>query len=110
MLRASAGTGVRSDLRMTDNVIDPTTAVPRFRRGVQLRFEQTRGNFGLLAPEKAFVPDAIAAEILQLVDGQRTLATIAALLAEKFAAPLEVITTDIMAILTELAGRGAVYL
>lgn len=95
---------------MTTSVIDPAVAVPRFRRGVKLRFDQTRGNFVLLAPEKAFVPDAIAAEILQLIDGQRTVAAIAAQLAEKFAAPVEVITKDILAIMTELAGRGAVDL
>jgi len=95
---------------MTGSTIDPAVVIPRFRRGVKLRFDQTRGNFVLLAPEKAFVPDAIAAEILQLVDGQRTLADIAALLAEKFSAPLGVITTDIIAILTDLAGRGAVDL
>ncbi len=95
---------------MTDGTIDPTVTVPRFRRGVKLRFDQTRGNFVLLAPERAFVPDAIAAEILQLVDGQRTLTGIAALLAEKFSAPLEVITSDIIAVLTELAGRGAIDL
>lgn len=95
---------------MTGSTIDPTMAVPRFRRGVKLRFDQTRGNFVLLAPEKAFVPDTIAAEILQLVDGERTLAAIAALLTEKFSAPLGVVTTDIIAILTDLAGRGAVDL
>ncbi|MBX9884999.1 MAG: pyrroloquinoline quinone biosynthesis peptide chaperone PqqD [Novosphingobium sp.] len=95
---------------MTDAAIDPAAAVPRFRRGVKLRFDQARGHFVLLAPERAFVPDAIAAEILQLVDGERTLAVIAALLAEKFAAPLEVVTGDIIAVLTELAGRGAIAL
>lgn len=95
---------------MTNKTIDPTVAVPRFRRGVKLRFDQTRGHFVLLAPERAFVPDAIAAEILQLVNGERTLAVIAALLAEKFSAPLQVITDDIIAVLTELAGRGAIDL
>jgi pyrroloquinoline quinone biosynthesis protein D len=95
---------------MTGTAVDPDTAVPRFRRGVKLRFDQTRGNFVLLAPEKAFVPDAIAAEILQLVDGQRSVTTIATLLAEKFSAPIDVVANDSLSILTDLAGRGAVDL
>lgn len=92
---------------MTD---DPLLAVPRFRRGVKLRFDKTRDSFVLLAPEKAFVPDPIAAEILQLVDGTRSIAAIAAVLAEKFSAPVEVIASDVRTILTGLADRGAVEL
>jgi pyrroloquinoline quinone biosynthesis protein D len=92
---------------MTDAAIDP---VPRFRRGIKLRFDAARDNWVLLAPERAFVADAIAAEILQLVDGERSITAIAALLAEKFAAPVEVIARDVTATLTDLAARGAIAL
>ena len=86
------------------------TSTPRYRRGVKLRFDAARGQFVLLAPEKAFVPDAIAAEILQLIDGTRSLGEIATILAEKFDAPLDVVTRDIASILTDLANRGAIDL
>lgn len=95
---------------MTSAGIDPKSAVPRYRRGVKLRFDQTRGGFVLLAPEKVFVPDEIAAEILQLIDGERTVAIIAALLAEKFTAPIAVVTQDILVVLADLASRGAIEL
>ncbi len=93
---------------MTATDIDPEILVPRYRRGVKLRFDEVRGTFVLLAPEKVFVPDEIAAEILQLIDGERKLTTIAAQLAEKFGAPIDVVTKDILIILTDLAARGAI--
>lgn len=95
---------------MTGAELDADTCVPRFRRGVKLRFDQARGNFVLLAPEKAFVPDDIAAQILQQIDGQRSLGAIAADLAKKFGAPLDLVTRDIIATLTNLADRGAIDL
>lgn len=84
--------------------------VPRFRRGVKLRFDAARGQWVLLAPERAFVPNEIAAEILQLVDGERAIADIAALLAEKFSAPLDVVLQDTASVLADLAARGAIDL
>ena len=53
-----------------------TASVPRFRRGIKLRQDAARGGWVLLAPEKAFMLDAIAAEILQLVDGERAIEAI----------------------------------
>lgn len=84
--------------------------VPRFRRGIRLRFDKPRGQWVLLAPERAFVPDAITAEILRMVDGERSVGVIAQTLAERFCAPLDVVTQDIARVLEELAGRGAIEL
>ncbi|MBY0393857.1 MAG: pyrroloquinoline quinone biosynthesis peptide chaperone PqqD [Novosphingobium sp.] len=89
---------------------DETCRVPHFRRGVKLRFDAARGQWVLLAPERAFVPNEIAAEILQLVDGERTVAAISMLLAEKFSAPLDVVQQDTTGVLTDLAARGAIDL
>lgn len=88
----------------------PALLVPRFRRGIKLRFDQARGQWVLLAPERAFVPDAIAAEILQLVDGERSIGAIAQLLADKFSAPGDVVMQDCATVLRDLAGRGAIDL
>ena len=46
-----------------------TTIVPAFRRGVKFRFDAVRDAWVLLAPEKLFMPDEIAVEILKLIDG-----------------------------------------
>lgn len=85
-------------------------AVPAFRRGVKFRFDTVRDAWVLLAPEKLFLPDAIAVEILKLVDGKRSIDAIVDDLAARFAAPREQIATDVTAALEDLATRGAVQL
>jgi pyrroloquinoline quinone biosynthesis protein D len=84
--------------------------IPRFRRGVKFRFDAVRQSWVLLAPEKLFMPDDIAVEILKLIDGDRTLAVIIDDLAGRFQAPRELIATDVTAALEDLAIRGAVQL
>lgn len=83
-------------------------AIPRFRRGVKLREDRARGGWVLLAPEKAFVPDEIGAEVLQLVDGARSIEAIAAELATRFDAPLDEVREDIGHVLADLVARGAI--
>lgn len=81
-------------------------SVPRLRRGVKLRHDPARGGWVLLAPERAFVLDPIAAEIMALVDGARDEAAIVTALAERFAAPAEVIARDVATTFDDLHGRG----
>jgi pyrroloquinoline quinone biosynthesis protein D len=85
-------------------------AVPSFRRGVRLRFDAVRGSWVLLAPEKLFMPDEIAVEILKLVDGKRSIDAIVGDLAARFQAPRDLIATDVIGALQDLAVRGAVQL
>jgi len=84
--------------------------IPRFRRGVRLRYDQVREAWVLLAPEKLYMPDDIAVEILKLVDGNRTIAAIADDLASRFDAPRELIVRDATAALVDLSLRGALEL
>ncbi|GAA0567569.1 pyrroloquinoline quinone biosynthesis peptide chaperone PqqD [Craurococcus roseus] len=83
-------------------------AVPRLARGARLREDAARGRWVVLAPERAFVPDDTALEVLKLVDGARSVGAIADTLAERFAAPREVIEADIIEMLRDLAERGVV--
>jgi pyrroloquinoline quinone biosynthesis protein D len=83
-------------------------AVPRFARGVRLREDATRGRWVVLAPERAFVPDDTALEVLKLMDGARSVRDIAELLAARFDAPREVIEADVIEMLRDLAERGVV--
>lgn len=83
-------------------------AVPRFPRGVRLREDAARGRWVVLAPERAFVPDDVALEVLKLVDGARSVGAIAETLAARFDAPREVIEADIAEMLRDLAERGVV--
>jgi len=84
------------------------TSVPRLPRGVKLRFDEQRKRWSLLAPERVFVPDEIAVEILQRCDGIATVEAIATALAEKFAAPREDVARDVTEMLQDLANKGVV--
>jgi pyrroloquinoline quinone biosynthesis protein D len=84
--------------------------VPRFRRSVKFRYDQVRSVWVLLAPEKLFMPDDIAVEILKLIDGERTVGAIVDDLATRFDAPRDLIAVDVLATLNDLSTRGAVEL
>ena len=86
------------------------TAVPSFRRGVKLRFDAVRDAWVLMAPEKLFLPDEIAVEILKLVDGERSIDAIVDVLAARFTAPRDLIAVDVTAALQDLSAKGAVQL
>lgn len=85
-------------------------AIPSFRRGVKFRFDAVRDAWVLLAPEKLFIPDEIAVEILKLVDGERSVSVIVDDLAARFDAPRELIATDVIAALDDLSARGGIQL
>jgi pyrroloquinoline quinone biosynthesis protein D len=59
---------------------------PRFAPGVRLHHDRARERWVVMAPERMFVPDEIALEVLRLVDGVRDDAAIIDELAERFAA------------------------
>jgi pyrroloquinoline quinone biosynthesis protein D len=77
--------------------------LPRYAR---LHFDKARDRWVLLVPERVMVPDETAVEILQLCDGERSLADIVDRLAEKYLAEREAIANDVTALLQDLADRG----
>lgn len=84
-------------------------AVPRLARGMKLRQDAAREDrWVVLGPERMFVPDAIALEVLRLVDGARSVAAIVDDLAARFDAPRAEILADVSALLEELAAKGVV--
>lgn len=84
--------------------------IPRFGRGVKFRYDEVRKAWVVLAPERLFVPDEQAVEILKRVDGLRSVHGIAAELAACYAAPQALIENDVAAMLRELADKGVVAL
>ncbi len=88
----------------------PDDAVPRFANGVRFRFDGVRNAWIVLAPERLFLPDESAVEILKLVDGARRLDQIVDDLAARFDAPREVLATDVGAMVGELAEKGVLRL
>ena len=75
---------------------------PRLPKGVKLKRDEVRARWTLLAPERIFEVDAIAAAVLELCDGERDLATIVAELAKRYNAPPAVIEKDVVAMLADL--------
>jgi pyrroloquinoline quinone biosynthesis protein D len=85
---------------------DQGARVPAFRRGVKFRFDTVRDTWAVLAPERLFVPDEQAVEVLKLVDGVRSLADITDDLCARFDAPRDVVMADVAAMLDDLAEKG----
>jgi pyrroloquinoline quinone biosynthesis protein D len=83
-------------------------AVPVFGAGVKFRFDTVREAWIVLAPERLFLPDEQAVEILKLVDGVRSLGAIIDELATRFNAPRALIAGDVATMLRDLADKGVV--
>ncbi len=92
---------------MTEAVV---ASVPAFNRGFRLRHDAVRDAWVVLAPERLFQLDEVAAEVLKLVDGIRSVPGIVDMLAARFAAPREAIAADVEAMLRDLADKGAIRL
>ena len=85
---------------------DGGAAPYRFAPGVKFRFDDTRQAWIVLAPERLFMPDEHAAEILKLIDGARTADAIIDDLATRFDAPRATIAADVLEMLQDLVDRG----
>ena len=91
---------------MTDILKINESIVPKFPKHVRFRFNKPRKEWVILAPERLVKMDPIAVEILQLVDGEKTVKIIANELSKKFNAPLETILADVIEMLQDLSDKG----
>jgi pyrroloquinoline quinone biosynthesis protein D len=80
-------------------------ARPRLPRGVRLVHNEAQGGWVLLAPERVFKADPIAAEIVKRCTGEATLEAIVDDLAKTFNAPRERVHADVTAMLRGLADK-----
>ena len=93
-----------------ERLSDPSTVIasdarPRLPRGVRLVHNEAQGGWVLLAPERIFKADAIAAEIIKRCTGEVTFGEIVDDLAKTHAAPREKILADVGALLRGLADK-----
>jgi pyrroloquinoline quinone biosynthesis protein D len=79
---------------------------PILPRHARLKFDETRQVWVILAPERVLAPDEIAVEVLKLCDGVRSVAEMVDELAAKYAADRADISTDVVAMLQDLADKG----
>ena len=91
---------------MTDILKINENIVPKFPKHVKFRFNKARKEWVILAPERLVKLDPIAVEILQLVDGEKTVKNIADKLSKKFNAPEETIIADVKEMLQDLSDKG----
>jgi len=84
--------------------IDPYTR-PRLPRRARLAHNEAHGGWALLAPERVFKADAIAAEIIKRCTGEASLREIIEDLVKTYSAPREKIATDVTALLSGLADK-----
>ena len=91
---------------MTVRVLIEAASVPAFPRHVKFHFNKQREQWVILAPERLLVPDETSVEILKMCDGTATVQTIVGKLVEKFNAPADVITKDVIRMLQDLADKG----
>jgi pyrroloquinoline quinone biosynthesis protein D len=80
-------------------------AKPRLPRGVRFVHSEAQGGWVLLAPERVFKADAIAAEIIRRCTGEAPLSAIVDDLAKTYTAPRERILADVTMLLRTLADK-----
>ena len=88
------------------NITVSEASRPALPRHAKLKFDETRKVWVILAPERVLAPDEIAVEVLQLCDGIRNVSDIVDQMVAKYAAPREAISTDVVAMLQDLADKG----
>ncbi len=94
---------------MSGRLLLQADSLPRLPRHAKLRFDRTRNCWIVNAPERVFELDSVAGEILQLVDGTRTLTAVIDELAARYdRAPRGDIERDVTAMLQNLADKGFV--
>jgi pyrroloquinoline quinone biosynthesis protein D len=79
--------------------------VLRFAPHARFRFDEVRQAWIVLAPERLFLPDEQAVEILRLIDGLRDVDAIIGELAGRFDAPRDVIARDVLLMLQDLVDK-----
>ena len=94
---------------MTELLILNEQHIPKLPRHAKLRYDNARKKWIINAPERVFELDEIAGEIMQLVNGESSIALIIDELTVKFSgASREQISKDVMGMLQLLADKGFV--
>jgi pyrroloquinoline quinone biosynthesis protein D len=91
--------------RTTQTWLIDSAARPLLARGVRLTFDPARERHVLLSPETVVVLNATGADVLELCDGERTVAEIVAELSSRYA---RVVDEDVRRFLDRLVERRCV--
>lgn len=72
---------------------------------IRLQFNELRGCWAVLAPERVHWPDDISLDILRKCDGNTSASQIAVALAEDYNAPLADVESDVIGFLQEWSDK-----
>ena len=96
---------------MTERVVAGPGSVPRLGAHMKLRFDKARDTWTIQAPERSFMLDPIAHEVVSRCDGVATVGGVVASLCQAFPeAPADVIETDVITMIQDLADKGVLAL
>ena len=85
--------------------------IPKLPRHAKLRFDEARKKWIINAPERVFELDEIAAEVMQLVDGESSIIAIVDILVKKFeGASKDIVKKDVLSMLQPLAEKGFIII
>ena len=85
--------------------------IPKLPRHAKLRFDEARKKWIINAPERVFELDEIAAEVMQLVDGENSINSIVDILVKKFeGSSKDVVKKDVLSMLQPLAEKGFIVI
>ena len=94
---------------MTTTALD-LEARPRLAPGVRLKYDEARACWVVLAPERVLMPDETALEVLQRLDGQKTIDTLVGELATAYDADRGEILADVTELLNGLLEKRVLAL
>ena len=76
--------------------------------GTRLHRCAVRGRWTLLVPERVLFPCPITTDMLQRLDGERTLGAVAGAMAKEYEAPRDVVLADIAELASDLVEKSYV--
>jgi pyrroloquinoline quinone biosynthesis protein D len=86
----------------------PAASYPRLSPGVKLQFDRTREQWILQAPERVFVLDEVAHEVLSRCTGETSLQSLIEQLSKAFEADVAEISSDVEDLLSSLIEKRVV--
>ena len=84
------------------------TSRPRLAAKARLRYDRKSSRYMLLYPERGLVLNPTAADVLQRCDGERTVGSIVAELAQKYGHEAPAVERAVVSFLETMADRGLV--
>jgi pyrroloquinoline quinone biosynthesis protein D len=82
--------------------------IPTLRRGVRRHYDTARARNVLLCPERVVLLDDIGNAITELCDGQRSVAALSQILAERYGENPAQVEADVIGFVQELVDKGLV--